>query len=40
MNAREMKEVFDEVYKVESKVISAGGGSRRNGRVRGQNDGP
>jgi hypothetical protein len=36
MNAREIKEVFDEVYKVESPEISAGGGSRRDGRVGGQ----
>jgi hypothetical protein len=34
-NAREVKEVFDEVYNVESTVISACGRSRRDGRVRG-----
>jgi len=39
MNAREIKEVFDEVYNVESAVISACGRSRRDGRVRGQRDG-
>jgi hypothetical protein len=33
MNTREIKEVFDEVYKVESTVIFACGRSRRNGRV-------
>jgi len=35
MNAKEIKEVFDEVYNVESTVISACGRSRRDGRVRG-----
>jgi hypothetical protein len=39
MNAREIEEVFDEVYNVESTVISACGRSRRDGRVRGQDDG-
>src|SRR5208337_1121272 len=38
MNAREVKEVFDEVYNVESTVISACGRSRRDGRVRGWRD--